>query len=66
MVHWLTTFVDDPQLAQAACRSIVELAHHRFLRQPNMAVFDPLLQKVIQTSEDATIVQRARRYRLGL
>lgn len=65
-VRWLSEFLDDPVLAQAACKSIVELAHHRFLRHPNMKQFDPILKRVAEVSEDPAVVERARRYRLGL
>jgi hypothetical protein len=44
---------------------VVELAHHRGLREPNKAEFDQALDKVIQTSQDATVVDRAQRYKKG-
>ncbi len=65
-VTWIAQFLDDPQLNQAACQAIVELAHHRFLRHPNMDRFGPILEKVEKTSKDPAVVQRAKRYRLGL
>jgi len=65
-VDWIAGYLDDSAVAQAACEAIVELAHHRFLRHPNMKRFDPILQKVGKISKDAAVVERARRYRLGL
>ena len=65
-VAWIAQSLDDPQLAQAACGSLVELAHHRFLRHPNMKTFGPILAKVAEISDDPAIVERAKRYRLGL
>lgn len=65
-VDWLAGYLDQPELAQTACESIVELAHHRFLRQPNMARFRPLLERVASISRNAEIVERAKRYQLGL
>ncbi len=65
-VHWLASYLDDPELAQTACKAIVELAHHRFLRQPNMDQFGPILEKVERISKDPALVERSRRYRLGL
>ena len=65
-VAWVAGFLDDPELAQAACRTIVELAHHRFLRHPNMARFGPILEKVGRIGQDPAVVERAKRYRLGL
>ncbi len=65
-VTWVAGYLDHPELAQAACESIVELAHHRFLRHPNMDRFGPLLDKVSKLSRDPAIVERAKKYRLGL
>ncbi len=65
-VEWIASYLDDAAVNQAACRAIVELAHHRFLRQPNMDRFGPLLDRVSTLSSDPQIVARAKRYRLGL
>jgi hypothetical protein len=65
-VDWIASYLDQPELAQTACESLVELAHHRFLRQPNMDRFKPLLQRVSQISQNPDIVDRANRYQLGL
>ncbi len=65
-VDWIAQQLDDPALAQTACKSIVELAHHRFLRHPNMKQFRPILEKVAKISKDPAIAERAKRYGLGL
>lgn len=65
-VDWLAKYLDDPNLNQAACVAIVELAHHRFLRHPNMNRFGPLLEKVGRISKDPGVAERANKYRLGL
>ena len=65
-VDWIASYLDDPELNQVACEAIVELAHHRFLRHPNMDQFGPILDRVGQISKDAGVVERAKRYRLGL
>jgi HEAT repeat protein len=65
-VTWIASYLDDPQLCQSACETLVELAHHRFLRHPNMDRFDPILRKVSQMATDPTVAERAGRYRLGL
>ncbi|MBM4089576.1 MAG: hypothetical protein FJ276_09125 [Planctomycetes bacterium] len=65
-VTWVAQFLDDPALAQTACQTLVDLAHHRELRHPNMRQFGPLLDKVARISTDAEVVERAKRYRLGL
>ncbi len=65
-VDWIAQYLDQQELAQAACAAIVELAHHRFLRHPNLKRFDPILRRVAEISTDANIAERANRYRLGL
>ena len=65
-VTWIAQYLDDPELCQSACESLVELAHHRFLRQPNMDRFGPILEKVARLSKDPAIAERAKRARLGL
>lgn len=65
-VMWIASYMDDPNVNQAACRAVVELAHHRFLRHPNMDRFGPLLDKAARTCRDPGIVERARKYQLGL
>ncbi|MGI6416706.1 MAG: HEAT repeat domain-containing protein [Thermoguttaceae bacterium] len=65
-VDWVAGYLDDPALAQTACRVIVELAHHRFLRQPNKAHFEPILRKVEATAKDKSIAELAEKARLGM
>lgn len=65
-VDWLAGYLDDPELAQVACKSIVELAHHRFLRQPNKAHFEPILRKVEATAKDKSVAGLAEKARLGM
>jgi hypothetical protein len=64
-LHFVIPYIDQPTYAQQACKTVVELAHHRGLREPNKAEFHRALERVIQTSRDATVVERARRYRKG-
>ncbi len=65
-VDWAASYLDDPLLGQTACGVIVELAHHRFLRQPNKAHFEPILRKVEATAKDKTIAEQAEKARLGM
>ncbi len=65
-VDWAAGYLDDPNLAQTACQVIVELAHHRFLRQPNKAHFEPILRKVEATAQDKSIVELAEKARMGM
>jgi HEAT repeat protein len=65
-VAWVAPYLDDAELSETACRTLVELAHHRFLRHPNMDRFGPLLEKVGRLSKDPVVAERAKKYRLGL
>lgn len=65
-LRWLVPLVDDPVVSQQACRSIVELAHHRELMGPNQAEFRAALNKVIATTKDQGLIDRAKAYMTGL
>lgn len=65
-VEWAASFLDDAVLSQTACLAIVELAHHRFLREPNKAKFEPILLQVEKTAKDKDVAQRAQKSRLGM
>jgi HEAT repeat protein len=64
-VRYVLSNMDNPELAQRACATIVELAHYRELRDPNKAEFDKALDKVIDTCKDPVLVDRAKRYKRG-
>ena len=64
-LRFLLPYLDQPKFAQEACQSIVELAHHRKLRDDNKAEFHAALDKVMSTSTDATVKERATRYKQG-
>jgi hypothetical protein len=64
-LRFVLPFVAEPQFAQLACETIVELAHHREIRDPNKAEFDKALDKVIEVSSDPVVVDRANRYKRG-
>lgn len=64
-LRYLVPYLDQPALAQMACESIVELAHHRALRDANKAEFHKALDQVSATSKDAVVVDRAGRYKRG-
>jgi HEAT repeat protein len=61
-LRFILPYTDQPKFAEQACLSVVELAHHRGLRVPNQQEFDKALDKVIATSKDAVVVDRAQRY----
>ena len=62
-LHFIVAYIDQPAFSKQACLSVVELAHHRTLREPHKAEFHKVLDKVIATSKDATIIDRANRYK---
>ncbi len=64
-LRFVTPYLDDPQLSEAACKSVVELAHHQKLRDPNKAEFVKALDKVIATTKNTELVERANRYKEG-
>jgi hypothetical protein len=64
-LRFLLPYLDEPEFAEQACFSIVELAHHRSLREPNKQEFHEALEKVKATTEDATVRDRAGRYQRG-
>jgi hypothetical protein len=64
-LRFLAPFMDQAPFAQQACESVVELAHHRDLREANKAEFHLALDKVIEVSADATVIDRANRYKKG-
>jgi hypothetical protein len=62
-LRFLLPYLDQPDYAEQASLSIVELAHHRGLREPHKVEFHKALDAVIATSKDATVIDRARRYK---
>ena len=64
-LRFILPYLDKPPYAQQACETVVELAHHRELREPNKAEFDPALDKVIQISKNPIVIDRANRYKKG-
>jgi len=63
--RFVLPYLDDPNLAEPACKSIVELAHHRKLRDDNKDDFMKALDRVISTTKNAELIERAERYKLG-
>jgi hypothetical protein len=62
-LRFLLPYLEKPPLAQEACASIVELAHHRELRLPNEAEFAKALDAVIAICKDPDVVDHAQRYK---
>lgn len=64
-VRFILPYLEQPQFAQIGCETIVEIAHHREVRDPHKAEFDKVLDKVIETTKDPVVVDRAQRYKRG-
>jgi len=64
-LKFVLPYLDYAPCAKQACQSVVELAHHRGLREPNKDLFDPALDKVKEISKDPVILDRVRRYKAG-
>lgn len=58
-------YLDQPPLAEPACKSVVELAHHRQLRDANKDEFSKALDRVIATTKNEELIQRATAYKEG-
>ena len=62
-LQYVLPYVKQPEFMETACLTIVELAHHRKLRDDHKDQFFPALDLVIATSQNATTVDRATRYK---
>ncbi len=63
--RFVVPYLDDPALSEPACRSVVELAHHQKLRDSSKDEFVKALDKVIATTKNSELVERANRYKEG-
>ena len=61
-LRFVAPYMDQPALAERACGSVVELAHHKELRDPNRQEFAAALKKVLATAKNAAVLERAKRY----
>ena len=64
-LRFVVPLLDDPAVAQAACRTVVELAHHKELREPNKDEFEKALDKVLLVCKDRKLIERAAKYKTG-
>jgi HEAT repeat protein len=64
-LHFITPYLDQPEFAEQAALAVVELAHHRGLREPHKAEFDAALDRVLAVAKDPTTLDRAKRYKEG-
>ena len=64
-LRFVVPYLDEPALAAAACKGVVELAHSKMLREPNKAEFEKALDRVITLCKDKALVDRAKQYKEG-
>ena len=64
-LRFVAPYLDDPALAEPACRSVVELAHHQKLRDANKDEFTKALDKVLAATKNEELLERATRYKAG-
>ena len=61
-LRFVAPYMDQPEFTQLACKTVVELAHHKELRQPHKAEFNKVLDKVVALSNDPEVILRAKHY----
>ncbi len=64
-LRFVLPFIEQPEFSEVACETVVEVAHHREVREPNKVEFDKALERVIRTTKDAIVIDRAQRYIKG-
>lgn len=64
-LRFVLPYLDRPEFRDVACETIVELAHHREVREPHKAEFDPALDRIRELSTDEVVKQRALLYKTG-
>ena len=64
-LRFVIPYMDQRALSEEACRTVVELAHDRKLRDDNKPEFHAALNKVLVTTKDAVLIDRANRYKNG-
>lgn len=64
-LRFLEPFLDDPAVAENAAKGVVELAHHRSLRDAHKAEFTAALDRVLAVARDPVTRDRAERYKQG-
>jgi HEAT repeat protein len=61
-VHFALPYLESVTLADQAAKTILSIAHRTEIREPNQDVIDRILKKVIATTQDEGLADRARSY----
>ena len=64
--RWAAGYLDTPALAPAASQCVLDLAHQKFLRNPNKAEFTPVLKRIAEEGATEEMRNRAKQYLLGM
>ncbi len=56
-------YIDEPELEQAACKAVIDMANDTGFHTRYRAEIEPFLDKVIEKSKDKNHVERAKRYK---
>jgi len=64
-LRFVVPYLEDPNLAEPACLSVVELAHHRNLRDAHKDEFTKALDRVLTLTKNEELLERASRYKEG-
>ncbi|HMF38483.1 MAG TPA: hypothetical protein VKF17_17715 [Isosphaeraceae bacterium] len=62
-VRFAAGFLGEPKLASQACATIAELLHREEIRNPNQAEANKILDQVIATSKDKSLVERVKSFK---
>jgi hypothetical protein len=62
-VRFAAGFLGEPKLASQACATIADLLHREEIRNPNRAEANKVLDQVIATSKDKSLVERVKSFK---
>ena len=62
-VRFAAGFLGEPKLASQACATIADLLHREEIRNPNQAEANKVLDQVIATSKDKSLVERVKSFK---
>jgi HEAT repeats len=62
-VRFAAGFLGEPKLASQACASIADLLHREEIRNPNQAEANKILDQVVATSKDKSLVERVKSFK---
>jgi len=62
-VRFTAGFLGEPKLSSQACATIADLLHREEIRNPNQAEANKILDQVIATSKDKSLVERVKSFK---